>query len=45
MRPDEFIDLLYSVAADLVEEGCTLGEAAEVCERICARLATTWRQT
>jgi hypothetical protein len=39
LRPDEFLDLLYEVAADMAEEGVSLEELAVLCESICSRLS------
>jgi hypothetical protein len=39
MRPDEFLELMYEVAADMAGEGVSLDELALLCDRICARLS------
>jgi hypothetical protein len=39
MSTEEFLTILYDVAADLVQEGTDIDQVASMCERICAKLA------
>lgn len=38
MRADDFLDIMYEVAADMVRNGTSIDEVAELCERICNRV-------